>query len=184
LARERQGEHGANSSRLHHRTKGLIKVHTRPLGKTAENPARLVPPKEAIRLKLVLEDPLTSDDIGLRGAEAQDPMCDFSAEHCVRPPWLLTNWGRLERYGRSSASETKGQRGTLQGPKTHSSHASPWSVESSLEGPGQHPWAVEEQVEWLVEVQPRQRLVEEPEELLVGAQPEPEVDEAGACSSV
>jgi hypothetical protein len=74
-------------------------------------------------------------------------MCDFSAEHCVRPPWLLTNWGRLERYGRSSASETKGQRGTLQGPKTHSSHASPWSVESSLEGPGQHPWAAEEQVE-------------------------------------
>jgi hypothetical protein len=64
--RERQGEHGVNSSRLHHRTEGLIKVHTRPLRKTAKNLARLIPLEGAIRLKLMLEDPLASDDIGPR----------------------------------------------------------------------------------------------------------------------
>ena len=67
MARESQGEHRANSSKLHHGTKYLIKVHTRPLGKATENPARLVPLEGAIRLKLMLEDPLASDDVGPRG---------------------------------------------------------------------------------------------------------------------
>ena len=65
--RESQGEHRANSSRFHHGTECLIKVHTRPLGKAAENPTRLVPFEGAIRLKLVLEDPLAGDDVGPRG---------------------------------------------------------------------------------------------------------------------
>jgi hypothetical protein len=70
-------EHGVNSSRLHHMTKGLIKVHTRSLGKTMENPARLVPLEGAIRLKLVLEDPLASDDVGPRGPRHKIPCVIF-----------------------------------------------------------------------------------------------------------
>ena len=72
-ARESQGKHRANSSRLHHGTECLIKVHTKPLGKAAENPARLVPFEGAIRLKLVLEDPLVGDDVGPRGSRHEIP---------------------------------------------------------------------------------------------------------------
>ena len=56
---ERQGQHRANGSRLHHRAEGFIKVHTGPLGETTEDPMCLVPLEGAIRLKLVLEDPLS-----------------------------------------------------------------------------------------------------------------------------
>ena len=62
-----------NSSGLHHRTESLIKVHTRPLGKTTKNPTCLVPLEGAIRLKLVLEDPLPSDNIGPRRAMHKVP---------------------------------------------------------------------------------------------------------------
>ena len=84
-ARERQREHRADSSGFHHRTDGLIKVHTRSLGEAAEDPTCLVPLEGAIRLKFVLEDPLPSDNIGLGADGAQDLRCGSGEEHCVLP---------------------------------------------------------------------------------------------------
>ena len=72
-ARERQEEHRADSSGLHHRTERLSEVNTRPLGKATKNPACLVPLKGAIELKLVLENPLASDDVGLRRSRHEVP---------------------------------------------------------------------------------------------------------------
>jgi hypothetical protein len=65
-ARESQGEHCADGSRLHHWTECLIEVNTGPLGETSKNPSGLVPLKGAIRLEFVLEDPLAGDNIGPR----------------------------------------------------------------------------------------------------------------------
>jgi hypothetical protein len=53
-----------NGGRLDHRVEGLIVVDVRPLGKVAKNPTSLVPFQGAIRVKLVLEDLFTDDDVG------------------------------------------------------------------------------------------------------------------------
>jgi hypothetical protein len=57
-----------NSSRLHHRTESLSKVHTRPLSETVKDPMHLVPLEGIIRLEFVLEDPLAGEHVGLSGA--------------------------------------------------------------------------------------------------------------------
>jgi hypothetical protein len=53
-----------DDGRLNHRAEGLIVVDIRPLGEAAKNPASLVPFQDAIRVKLVLEDPFVGDDAG------------------------------------------------------------------------------------------------------------------------
>jgi hypothetical protein len=62
--RERQSEHGADGGGLHHGTKSLIEVHARVLGEPLEDQMCLVHVKRIVSLKLVLEDPVASDDVG------------------------------------------------------------------------------------------------------------------------
>lgn len=62
-----QGEHGMNRARLDHWAEGLIVVGAGSLGETAKNPASLVPVQGAIRIELVLENSLASDDVGANG---------------------------------------------------------------------------------------------------------------------
>jgi hypothetical protein len=73
VTRDGQGEHCANSSRLHHRTESLSKVHTRSLSETTKDPMRLVPLERPIRLEFVLEDPLASDNIRPRRSRHEIP---------------------------------------------------------------------------------------------------------------
>jgi hypothetical protein len=59
-----QGEHGADRGRLDHQAKGLIVVDVESLGEATKNLASLVPVQGAIEIELVLENPLTGDDVG------------------------------------------------------------------------------------------------------------------------
>jgi hypothetical protein len=67
-ARDGQGEHGADSGRLDHRAEGLIVVDAGSLGEATKGPASLVLLQGTIGVKLVLENPFVSDDIGANGA--------------------------------------------------------------------------------------------------------------------
>jgi hypothetical protein len=51
-------EDDANHGRFDNRTEGLVKVNARLLRKAADYPPSLVPSKAAIRVELVLENPL------------------------------------------------------------------------------------------------------------------------------
>jgi hypothetical protein len=72
-ARDGQGEHGADRGRLDHWAEGLIVVDARSLGEAAKNPASLVSFQRAIRIKLVLENPLVGDDVGANGMRDKIP---------------------------------------------------------------------------------------------------------------
>ena len=72
-ARECQGEHYANYSRLYNWTEGLIEVHARALGEAAKDPARLVPLQSSISMELVLEDLFAGDHISTRWPRNQIP---------------------------------------------------------------------------------------------------------------
>jgi hypothetical protein len=60
---EGQSQHGANGGGLHDEAESLIVVHTGALGEPTKDPACLVPVQRAIRLELVLEDPLARHHI-------------------------------------------------------------------------------------------------------------------------
>jgi hypothetical protein len=66
-ARDRKLENGKNSVGFDNRSKGVMEVDTFMLPKTTDHPAHLVTIKGAIRMKLMLEDPLPGDDIGMSG---------------------------------------------------------------------------------------------------------------------
>jgi hypothetical protein len=66
-ARDRKLENGKSSAGFDNRSKDVMEVDTFTLPKTADHPARLVTIKSAIRMKLMLEDPLPGDDIGMSG---------------------------------------------------------------------------------------------------------------------
>jgi hypothetical protein len=63
---DRQSQHSPDGGRLDNGAEGLIVVHPGPLSELPEDPTSLVPVKRVVRLELVLEDPLASDDIGPR----------------------------------------------------------------------------------------------------------------------
>jgi hypothetical protein len=60
-------ENRKNSVGFDNRSKGVMEVDTFTLPETADHLARLVMIKSTIRMKLVLEDPLPDDDIGMSG---------------------------------------------------------------------------------------------------------------------
>jgi hypothetical protein len=68
-----QGDHGVDHGRLDHRAEGLIIVDAESLSEAAKNPASLVPFQGAIEIKLVHENPLASDDVGVNGARNKIP---------------------------------------------------------------------------------------------------------------
>jgi hypothetical protein len=68
-----QSQHSPDGGRLDDGAEGLIIVHLGALGEPPEDPTSLVPVQRAIRLELVLEDPLTSDNVGPRRLRNQVP---------------------------------------------------------------------------------------------------------------
>jgi hypothetical protein len=56
-----------------HRAEGLIVVNAGSLGEAMKNPASLVTFQGAIEIKLVLENPLASDDVGANGVRNKIP---------------------------------------------------------------------------------------------------------------
>jgi hypothetical protein len=68
-ARDRKLENSKNGAGFDNRSKSVMEVNTFMLPKTADHPARLVTIKSAIRMKLMLEDPLPDDDIGMSGTQ-------------------------------------------------------------------------------------------------------------------
>jgi hypothetical protein len=72
-AGDNQGEDGADRDRLDHRAEGLIVVDAGSLGEVTKNPASLVPFQGAIRIELVLENPLAGDDVGANGVRGKIP---------------------------------------------------------------------------------------------------------------
>jgi hypothetical protein len=59
-----QSQHSSDGGRLDDGAEGLIVVHLGALSEPSEDPTSLVPVKRAIRLELVLEDPLVGVDVG------------------------------------------------------------------------------------------------------------------------
>jgi hypothetical protein len=66
-ARDRKLENSKNGARFDNRSKSVMEVNIFTLPKTADHLSRLVTIKSAIRMKLMLEDPLLGDDIGMSG---------------------------------------------------------------------------------------------------------------------
>jgi hypothetical protein len=64
-ARNRKLENSKNGAGFDNRSKGVMEVDTFTLSETANHPACLVTIKSAIWMKLMLEDPLPSNDIGM-----------------------------------------------------------------------------------------------------------------------
>jgi hypothetical protein len=62
-----QGEHDADRGWFDHWVDGLIIVSVGSLGEATKNPASLVPFQGAVRIKLVIENSLASDDVGANG---------------------------------------------------------------------------------------------------------------------
>jgi hypothetical protein len=73
LAGESQREHRADCGRLDDETGGFGKVNARTLGETTKDPTSLVAFQRTIDVKLVLEDPLARDSVGMSGARNQVP---------------------------------------------------------------------------------------------------------------
>jgi hypothetical protein len=67
-ARDDQGEYGADRNRLDHRAEGLIIVDGGSLGEATKNPSSLVQFQRAVKIELVVENPLVGDDIEANGA--------------------------------------------------------------------------------------------------------------------
>jgi hypothetical protein len=72
-AGDSQGEDSADRGRLDHRAEGLIVVDIGSLGEATKNPASLVPFQGAVRIELVLENPLAGDDVGANEARDKIP---------------------------------------------------------------------------------------------------------------
>jgi len=70
---ESQTENSADSGWLHNRTERLIKIHTRTLSKSTENPSSFIAVKSTIRVELVSKNPFTSHNIGMRRPWYQSP---------------------------------------------------------------------------------------------------------------
>jgi hypothetical protein len=68
-----QSQHSPDGGRLDDGVEGLIVVNLRVLSEPPEDPTSLVSVKRAIRLQLVLEDPLVGDDIGPKRLRNQVP---------------------------------------------------------------------------------------------------------------
>jgi hypothetical protein len=68
VAREGDVEDRADGDRLHDRTESLIKINLGLLGEAAKDPTSFVAIKSTIRMELVAENPLPSDDVGIRRA--------------------------------------------------------------------------------------------------------------------
>jgi hypothetical protein len=66
-ARDHKLENRKNGAGFDNRSKGVMEVDTLTLSEAADHPTRLVTIKSTIRMKLVLEDPLPGDDIGMSG---------------------------------------------------------------------------------------------------------------------
>jgi hypothetical protein len=62
-----------NRRRFDNRAEGFCEVNTRALCESPKNPPRLIPFQSAVSGELVLEDPLSSDNIGLAGTRHQVP---------------------------------------------------------------------------------------------------------------
>jgi hypothetical protein len=62
-ARDDQGEHGVYCGQLDYWVEGLIVVDAESLGEATKNPTSLVPVQGAIRIELVLENPLVVDNV-------------------------------------------------------------------------------------------------------------------------
>jgi hypothetical protein len=77
-----QSQHSLDGGRLDDGAEGIIVVHPRALSQLPKDPASLVLVKRAIRLELVLEDPLAGDGIGPRRPRNQVP-------HAVRQHDLI-----------------------------------------------------------------------------------------------
>jgi hypothetical protein len=54
--------------RLDHQAEGLIVINAGSLDEATKNPASIVPVHGAIRIELVLHNPLAGDDVGANGA--------------------------------------------------------------------------------------------------------------------
>jgi hypothetical protein len=80
--RDSQSQHSPDGGRFDDGAEGIIIVHPRALSQLPKDPASLVLVKRAIRLELVLEDPLAGDDIGPRRPRNQVP-------HAVRQHDLI-----------------------------------------------------------------------------------------------
>jgi hypothetical protein len=61
---DNQSQHSPDDGRLDDGAEGLVIVHPVVLSEPLEDPTSIIPVKRAIRLELVLEDLLVSDDIG------------------------------------------------------------------------------------------------------------------------
>jgi hypothetical protein len=72
-ARDCKLENGKNGAGFDNRSKGVMEVGTFTLPETVNHPARLVMIKSAIWMKLMLEDPLFGNDIGMSGMQNELP---------------------------------------------------------------------------------------------------------------
>jgi hypothetical protein len=70
------GEHRANGGQFHNRAESLIVVDPRALSETPKDPASLVAIKGPVGTKLMREDPLVGDDVGVTrlGDKLQGPI--------------------------------------------------------------------------------------------------------------
>jgi hypothetical protein len=68
-----QEEHGANRGRLDHRVVGLIVVDVGSLDEIAKDPTSLVPLQRAVRVELVLKNPLAGDNVEAKRARDNIP---------------------------------------------------------------------------------------------------------------
>jgi hypothetical protein len=71
---DHQSQHSPDGGRLDDGTEGLIVVHPEVLSEALEDSMSLVSIKRAIRLELVLENPLAGDDIGPGGRGTKSNM--------------------------------------------------------------------------------------------------------------
>jgi hypothetical protein len=62
---DNNSEHRANSGQFHNRAESLIVVDPRALSETPKDPASLVAIKGPVGTKLMREDPLVGDDVGV-----------------------------------------------------------------------------------------------------------------------
>jgi hypothetical protein len=109
-----QSQHSPNNGRLDDGAEGLVVVHPGALSEFPKDPTSLISIKRAIRLELVLEDPLADDNIGPRKPRNQVP-CAIRQQglvllHSVMPVGVrdrATNrgWDRRQCRGSGGGGE-------------------------------------------------------------------------------
>lgn len=96
-----QGENSADCRGLDNGAESLVIVKSGPLCKAVKNPVSLIPIKRAIRTKLVMINPLASDNNDVRRARNQTPYVvglkclELLRHHCV--PVRITKSGAESR---------------------------------------------------------------------------------------